>query len=70
VTRLIDNRWITVWNTAFCLAERRAETGADTFRIDLSWSPAPDHFESVIRTLLSGHCPEDTHSANADRSLA
>jgi hypothetical protein len=65
----IDNLWITVLDTPFCIADRIIETGARSSRIDLSWSPDSDGFPSVIRTLLSGRCPAGTHSANAGGNM-
>ena len=70
ITQKIDGRWITVSNTATCIAGRLAETGAHAFRIDLSWSPDNVDHASVITTVRAGHCPPDTHAANFDRGLA
>lgn len=68
--RELDGRWVTVWNSAFCVADMLAGSGCDRFRIDLSCSPDPDSFAGVIRTVLSGRCPADTHRANVTRGLA
>jgi hypothetical protein len=65
--REFDGRWVTVWNTAFCVADSLAHFGCDRFRIDLSYSPDPAAFPGVIRTVLSGRCPADTHRANVAR---
>jgi hypothetical protein len=70
VTRKIDGQWITVSSDPFCVADRLAVSGCNRFRIDLSWSPDPDTFSEVIRSVLSGERPPSAHAANFDRGLA
>ena len=70
ITQKIDRRWITVSDAPFCIADRLAEAGAGRFRIDLSWSPDPVAFPSIIRPVRSGHPPPKTHSANFDRGFS
>ena len=69
-TQHLDNLWITVSDSAFCVADRLAETGADRFRIDLSWSPAFACSAAVVQTVRAGHLPPHTHAANFDRGFA
>ncbi len=69
-TQHLDNHWITVSDSAFCMADRIAETGARHFRIDLSWSPSSACCAPLVRTLRSGHLPPNTHVANFSRGFA
>ena len=68
--QLIDNRWITVQDTPFCIADRVAEAGLAVCRIDLSWSPDSACRADLIQTVRAGHQPAITHIANFDRELA
>ena len=70
VTRKIDGIWVTVWNEAYCLADRLWDSGLNRFRIDLAWSPDAQSFPEVIRTVMEGKLPPDTHTANFGRGLA
>ena len=69
LTREFDSRWITVWDQAFCAADRLAETDCGRARIDLSYSPDPEGFPALIRTVRAGACPAGTHSGNLGRGL-
>ncbi len=66
----LDHHWITISNSAFCIADRVSETGTRRFRIDLSWSPSSADCASLVRALRSGHLPPHTHAANFDRGFA
>ena len=70
VTRKIDGLWVTVWNDAYFLADHLEDSGLNRFRIDLSWSPVEEHFPDVIRTVMGGRTPANTHPANFGRGLA
>jgi len=70
LSRAIDDLWVTVWRDAFCIADRLAELNFGRYRIDLSWSPEPERFTDVIRDVISGRQPPDTHAANFLRGLA
>jgi putative protease len=70
VTRPLDGRWITVLSAPYCVADRLADSGCGSFRIDLSWSPDPDTFPSLIRSVLSGRPPPDAHAANFGSDMA
>ena len=70
MTRRLDDVWATVWEKAFCIADRCPDTGLSRFRIDLSWSPDESRFPDIIRDVRAGRCPADTHDANFSRGLA
>lgn len=70
LTQKLDGRWITVSSTPTCASDRLAESGISRFRIDLSWSPDPEAFPSIIRPVRSGHPPPTAHSATFDRGFA
>jgi putative protease len=56
VTQPLDSRWVTVSNTATCIAARISAAATNRLRVDLSWSPDSD-ISSVVRIVLSGHSP-------------
>jgi hypothetical protein len=70
VTRKIDGLWVTVWDSAFCIADRLADSGLSRFRIDLSWSPEETQVIDIVRAVRDGQTPPDTHAANFGRGFA
>ncbi len=72
VTRLTDQRWITVWDSPYCLAGHlpaARAAGVSRFRIDLSWSPEPENVYAAIQPVRNGQPPAGTHAAHFGRSL-
>jgi len=69
ICRRIDNVWVTVRESAFCVADRLAEFAPARIRIDFSWSPREADFAEIIRAVQAGRCPPDTHPANLGRGL-
>ncbi|HQQ91351.1 MAG TPA: peptidase U32 family protein [Kiritimatiellia bacterium] len=65
----LDNRWITVAERAFCVAERTPEYPTRRFRVDLSWSPDTAWDDSLLTALRSGEPIPNTHRANTDRGF-
>lgn len=70
ICRHLDDLWVTVRESAFCVADRLAEFAPARIRIDLSWSPRETDFAEIIRSVQTGRCPPDTHPANFGRGLA
>ena len=73
VTQSVDHLWVTVCDSPYCLADRLAiarDAGVSRFRIDLSWSPEPESFPSVIRSVRTGRLPPGAQSSFFDRSLS
>jgi putative protease len=65
----LDGRWITVSDAPFCIADRLAETGANAFRIDLSWSPDAACTAETVAAVRAGQAVPGTHAANFDRGF-
>ena len=65
----LDNRWITVAERAFCIAERTQECPTRRFRVDLSWSPDTAWDDRLLTALRSGEQIPNTHRANTDRGF-
>ncbi len=66
----VDNRWITVLSSAFCIARRFGSMHLDNFRIDLSWSPTGTDPEHIIPAVLAGRRLPDTQTEGFERTLA
>jgi len=73
VTHAVDRLWVTVCESPYCLADRLATArgaGISRFRIDLSWSPEPERFSSVIQSVRAGRLPPGAHSSFFSHNLS
>ena len=73
VTQAVDRLWVTVCDSPYCLADRldiARAAGVSRFRIDLSWSPEPESFPSVIQSVRAGRLPPGAQSSFFDHSLS
>jgi putative protease len=61
----VDGRWVTVWESAHCIAECVGEIGAPRLRVDLSFAFAPEKTHADLKAVLDGRCPSGTHSPQA-----
>ncbi len=66
----LDNRWITVAESAFYVAAHTQENAARRYRIDLSWSPEAVWDTQKLAAIRAGQPLTDTHRALFDRGFA
>ena len=74
VTHNLDNRWVTVAETPFCLAAHLPvlqRHGVTWFRADFLWSPPTTvRMATIWNELRAGPTPEPAHQGNYLRGLA
>jgi len=66
----LDNRWITVAESAFYVAAHTQGNAVHRHRIDLSWSPEVARATQKLAAIRSGQPLADTHRALFDRGFA
>lgn len=67
-THRVDNRWVTVADTPFCIAGQvpsLRQMGAEWFRVDFAWSPPETAgLTTCWNRLRAGKVPPATHTGN------
>jgi putative protease len=66
----LDNRWITVAESAFYIAAHKQACAAHRYRVDLSWSPGTAWDMNRLIAIRNGQPLTGTHRAQFDRGFA
>jgi len=66
----LDNRWITIAESAYYVAARTLECASRRYRIDLSWSPEPVWDTDRLIAIRNGQPLMGTHRAHFDRGFS
>ena len=73
ITHSMDQRWVTVAETPFCLSAHQPELhrkGVRWFRADFLWSPDLSHLATCWEDLRAGRTPAPVHQGNFQRGLS
>lgn len=68
-THLLDNRWVTISDTPWCIVNRLREVQARHVRLDFSWSKPGTCNNHLLSALLAEQPPLPFHIANFERGF-